>query len=102
MIRRPPRSTLFPYTPLSRSLRTAFSERRFLPPPPGFLALVAKPRAATEARRPCRAMGGPWARRVAAAALLALAFARSAEDTLNSNHGNTPHALFLFEKRNRG
>src|SRR2546422_3745043 len=77
MIRRPPRSTLFPYTTLFRS-------------PPG--APVARaPAAPPSARRPR-----------AAPPSLALRLRADRKSTrLNSSHGYISYAVFCLKKKNR-
>src|SRR2546430_12909281 len=74
MIRRPPRSTLFPYTTLFRSLAVALTEQ-------------PKPYVLPEAP----------------AAVAAVAVAAAAEDRestrLNSSHSQNSYAVFCFKKK---
>src|SRR2546428_5117327 len=73
MIRRPPRSTLFPYTTLFRSL-------------------PASPRGRAGARPACRAATGRRARR----------WNRDRKSTrLNSSHDQISYAVFCLKKKNR-
>src|SRR3712207_7281659 len=77
MIRRPPRSTLFPYTTLFRSWRQR-SARRRRPPPPA-------------ARCPPPTPRGTWPRR-----------ARRGDrksTRLNSSHANISYAVFCLKKK---
>src|SRR2546429_2648859 len=91
MIRRPPRSTLFPYTTLFRSVRvlarqlTAAGPRRLL------------------ARRDVRVLGEE--QRLVAALLGEPRQVRGREDRkstrLNSSHGYISYAVFCLKKKNR-
>src|SRR3712207_7971704 len=97
MIRRPPRSTLFPYTPLFRS-----PARRHVPPggrggphrglavrvpPPGVLGRPG-PRADRRGRRHRRPRrGGPAADRKST--------------RLNSSHANISYAVFCLKKKKK-
>src|SRR3712207_8786533 len=89
MIRRPPRSTLFPYTTLFRSavgaargvaLRAGLGAR---------LRPVAVPAPAPAAGRRARA----------AVRAPALGRRRSEEHTLNSSHANISYAVFCLKKK---
>src|SRR5687768_17798899 len=76
MIRRPPRSTLFPYTTLFRSVGDA--DRRRPPrsqPPPGRVGAVARPSLAS---RPDRK-----------------------STRLNSSHGYISYAVFCLKKKKK-
>src|SRR2546422_6159350 len=80
MIRRPPRSTLFPYPPLFRSLRgdthqAARQVERVLP-------------AREHARQPVERA-------------LHVRPARSEEQRLNSSHGYISYAVFCLKKKNK-
>src|SRR3712207_8021532 len=91
MIRRPPRSTLFPYTTLFRSLR--------LPPPPhdrSRFAVDGRPAAAAHA-------GGaaPRQRRLGRVHLLNIRPIKDRKSTrLNSSHANISYAVFCLKKNN--
>src|SRR5688572_32531804 len=74
MIRRPPRSTLFPYTTLFRS---PFRAARVLRRP-----------------RPPRPLGAPRERP-------GLSPARSEEPRLNSSHSQISYAVFCLKKKNK-
>src|SRR2546429_7247891 len=84
MIRRPPRSTLFPYTTLFRSAHAQFGEAALYPLPAN------------------RADGGPMKRLVwpllLAGALLGLVADRKST-RLNSSHGYISYAVFCLKKK---
>src|SRR5260370_10827677 len=93
MIRRPPRSTLFPYTTLFRSRRTRAAEGVF-----------TRHQRATGGRHPCRAQGRTAAspsRRVAGASRAARrGYARSEEHTSElQSHLNLVCRLLLEKKK---
>src|SRR3712207_7118115 len=80
MIRRPPRSTLFPYTTLFRSLRDGLARLRNHPGPPR----ADSPGEAASLRR----------------AADAPAAARDRKSTrLNSSHANISYAVFCLKKK---
>src|SRR3712207_8893168 len=87
MIRRPPRSTLFPYTTLFRSRRLA-PARGYVDLPPERL------------ERPAR---GPLLGRSGAAAAEVAARAPGAQDRkstrLNSSHANISYAVFCLKNK---
>src|SRR3712207_7131069 len=96
MIRRPPRSTLFPYTTLFRSLELGPGRARRRPHPPGRARVpvggAARPRGRRvrlrQARLPLRRHG-------------ARAAARDRKSTrLNSSHANISYAVFCLKKKN--
>src|SRR3712207_7384228 len=93
MIRRPPRSTLFPYTTLFRSGRVP--DRREVQQ--GRLALPAAPHV--------RALGGRAAddRRLADAAADVLPHRDEDRKStrLNSSHANISYAVFCLKKKNK-
>src|SRR3712207_7467967 len=99
MIRRPPRSTLFPYTTLFRS-STNF--RRALIPVllvTGLLFLAATVLKLTvHPDAPLAAMP-PWLAIVLAAAGLALVDRKSTR--LNSSHANISYAVFCLKKKKK-
>src|SRR2546422_6551479 len=100
MIRRPPRSTLFPYTTLFRSRSDLRLSRRrhhavlscVAGPPP----LAAHPGAA-------RAGGGPRGRRLRAGERAGRGVRRHIRDRkstrLNSSHGYISYAVFCLKKK---
>src|SRR5262245_65344480 len=90
MIRRPPRSTLFPYTTLFRSLRR----------PRGRRSARARRRLEVEARR---AGGRAAARACRGGVRAALRRARSDRKStrLNSSHLGISYAVFCLKKKNR-
>src|SRR3712207_7308757 len=90
MIRRPPRSTLFPYTTLFRSHRVGTPGRHHLGP-----HLVGEPLVAplAELHR-----GGCAVRR---RPLQLLRERRSEEHTSNSSHANISYAVFCLKKKNQ-
>src|SRR3712207_8596315 len=86
MIRRPPRSTLFPYTTLFRSRSCAGDTPRHL---------VGVGRARDPARRDDRARA-----RVAEAAGSHRRLADRKSTRLNSSHANISYAVFCLKKKN--
>src|SRR2546427_8569674 len=81
MIRRPPRSTLFPYTTLFRSPRNRVSQRRStrsreLRPQPGTAAFVVSQRSAKQKVHPDRK-----------------------STRLNSSHSQISYAVFCLKKK---
>src|SRR3712207_8432192 len=95
MIRRPPRSTLFPYTTLFRSIRAilaADADWRGLHIFAGSQAL--DPAALIEAQQATVALAGDIARQVG----------RTPPDRkstrLNSSHANISYAVFCLKKKN--
>src|SRR5258707_10803584 len=84
MIRRPPRSTLFPYTTLFRSRQLA------LLVPSSFSALIAASRTDLVACVPTRTAHGM-------AASLGLVDRKSTR--LNSSHANISYAVFCLKKK---
>src|SRR3712207_7812027 len=93
MIRRPPRSTLFPYTTLFRSWRPIFGTVALLAA--GILALVLlQPRQA--------ASSATTATSPAAVARGYLALLTDRKSTrLNSSHANISYAVFCLKKKNQ-
>src|SRR3712207_7740933 len=89
MIRRPPRSTLFPYTTLFRSIVDGVDDRLDLPP----LALV--PRA--------HHRGHDSLQHVSPLSIQALGGdVRDRKSTrLNSSHANISYAVFCLKKKNK-
>src|SRR3712207_7066111 len=89
MIRRPPRSTLFPYTTLFRSPRPAVRGLPLAAPPPGLAGREPRRPALREARR-----GGDGA------APLDQPQDRDRKSTrLNSSHANISYAVFCLKKK---
>src|SRR3712207_7312980 len=90
MIRRPPRSTLFPYTTLFRSLLAALRSRSCRAPQAGHChVLTLKARSASRC---------PHAEQV-----LELGNQRSTDrksTRLNSSHANISYAVFCLKKKN--
>src|SRR2546421_6033072 len=91
MIRRPPRSTLFPYTTLFRSIHL-FPERQVVVPPLHLLALSGDdPRAAQAVLS-----------QVARPAILRLLVAVDRKSTrLNSSHDQISYAVFCLKKKTK-
>src|SRR3712207_8271077 len=91
MIRRPPRSTLFPYTTLFRSFGRfkVISVDYRMPPDFPFPAALDDAMAVWRA-----ALGMVDPRKTAV-------FGRSEEHRLNSSHANISYAVFCLEKKNR-
>src|SRR3712207_6945595 len=92
MIRRPPRSTLFPYTTLFRSVAAAVGGAVL--PAAIFLAIAGNGPAA-------RGWGVPMATDIAfALGVLALLGSRDRKSTrLNSSHANISYAVFCLKKK---
>src|SRR3712207_7427321 len=94
MIRRPPRSTLFPYTTLFRS---GLGDRRLRRPP---VHRAARPLAAHLAPQP--GLGGPLVRALRAEGRVLLADAADQDrksTRLNSSHANISYAVFCLKKK---
>src|SRR3712207_8056258 len=88
MIRRPPRSTLFPYTTLFRSRRTVLETTR------APARALATPRGAPRAPRPPAAAAPPTATTRRAE------HPRDRKSTrLNSSHANISYAVFCLKKK---
>src|SRR3712207_8591228 len=88
MIRRPPRSTLFPYTTLFRSVLTGDGERRAPPPAPTPTPTPTPERPRLEGReaRPSLALG--------------ITEPKDRKSTrLNSSHANISYAVFCLKKK---
>src|SRR5258708_23524517 len=89
MIRRPPRSTLFPYTTLFRSLRVGFAQRRKVPGVGRFDL-----RAFWEAKDFGHGCRGAWVKSVTPG--------RDRKSTrLNSSHQIISYAVFCLKKKKR-
>src|SRR2546427_9190497 len=101
MIRRPPRSTLFPYTTLFRSPRTDRGGGEVETPveePGGDLAHFAQGRSARE-----REAGRTASPHISAAVIVLHAVERGARDRkstrLNSSHSQISYAVFCLKKK---
>src|SRR3712207_6984479 len=97
MMRRPPRSTLFPYTPLSRSDRERVADRRALAHEPLIAPGVEDPGHVQ------RVVGEPGEQEIEHAAGRVLAVdARVERDRkstrLNSSHANISYAVFCLKQ----
>src|SRR3712207_8428305 len=85
MIRRPPRSTLFPYTTLFRSYRRRTADRRRAP-------------CGRDLRGDLPMTDDPWV--VLAATVLIVALSADRKSTrLNSSHANISYAVFCLKKK---
>src|SRR3712207_8223776 len=95
MIRRPPRSTLFPYTTLFRSHRRAGQPFRQTPgAPPG----VAQEMDLADGR----GGGGPRCHRVGLVPAPEVAVRPDRKSTrLNSSHANISYAVFCLKKKKK-
>src|SRR3712207_8181699 len=91
MIRRPPRSTLFPYTTLFRSRHSARVRGRVRPAVPGR-------RGPADPHRPLGHAHQRAGRRGAAAGQEGEADRKSTR--LNSSHANISYAVFCLKKKN--
>src|SRR3712207_7293917 len=97
MIRRPPRSTLFPYTTLFRSVRALPVHARQRAH--HVHAHVARTRAATASRRRANGRGAPCA--LPPPTYLRSPHGRDRKSTrLNSSHANISYAVFCLKKKN--
>src|SRR5258708_12601646 len=92
MIRRPPRSTLFPYTTLFRSLLDVRQVADYL----GFLVGGLRRHKLLAAATFCLALGMTWG--VAAQTSHEKSDRKSTR--LNSSHQIIPYAVFSFKKKN--
>src|SRR3712207_8001171 len=102
MIRRPPRSTLFPYTTLFRSLREPVGPR-LGPSTIARAGLVLLPALAVDRRGVRLGQGGGFYDRTLGAAgagvLLAAVLGEDRKSTrLNSSHANISYAVFCLKK----
>src|SRR3712207_8772554 len=98
MIRRPPRSTLFPYTTLFRSRRVPTEVRRRCPHAPLKAALRREPRRVQGGTQKVAGESrGPHDRR--AFAVLRRGDRKSTR--LNSSHANISYAVFCLKKKNK-
>src|SRR3712207_7064471 len=97
MIRRPPRSTLFPYTTLFRSLLGP-DDARYRGEPHGRLtaATLLAPRVGVRLRRDARCSGGGSSAGARAAGSTARRDRKSTR--LNSSHANISYAVFCLKK----
>src|SRR3712207_8695906 len=95
MIRRPPRSTLFPYTTLFRSLAGVLLHRRRAVGPPARGSVRAARGPAGAARAPRSRMGnrGPGVRHGAGERV------DRKSTRLNSSHANISYAVFCLKKK---
>src|SRR5258708_24584258 len=90
MIRRPPRSTLFPYTTLFRSARRTFRERTSGDHAHGPVAHLDAPRVAR----------GLWAREIAPRGQAHVLQTQDRKSTrLNSSHQIISYAVFCLKKK---
>src|SRR5438067_6038673 len=85
MIPRPPRSTLFPYTTLFRSRRSAPQDR------------MVVPRLENRRRVGVSQLHGPWTRSVDSQA----DHSRSEEHTSELSHVSISYAVFCLKKKNK-
>src|SRR3712207_8655593 len=94
MIRRPPRSTLFPYTTLFRSSEVVISGQNFVPP--GTTARVTIKIGGKERA----AQADPSRNRVTVMAPPTISPAEDRKSTrLNSSHANISYAVFCLKKK---
>src|SRR2546427_5047394 len=101
MIRRPPRSTLFPTTPLSRPPALSDAFARLLPDSPEARmraadgsGLEGTPGEASQATGAAPGQGGALQQYT-----VDLTARRSGEHTLNSSHSPSSYAVFCLEKK---
>src|SRR2546422_1986774 len=88
MIRRPPRSTLFPYTTLFRSPTWRKSDRKGRPDAAGF-------------RQDAHESNNIRARRLSSKRILRLQTEDRKSTRLNSSHGYISYAVFCLKKKKR-
>src|SRR3712207_8492885 len=93
MIRRPPRSTLFPYTTLFRSM----GADDYLVKPFAFAELLARIRVRLRQRE---RQGGPRLRFADLSLDTATREADRKSTRLNSSHANISYAVFCLKKKN--
>src|SRR3712207_9085042 len=94
MIRRPPRSTLFPYTTLFRSSGVRFFEQAHIKDVVAYLRLVANPRDEMAWKRVLRLIPN------VGAATTNRIWERDRKSTrLNSSHANISYAVFCLKKK---
>src|SRR3712207_7720900 len=99
MIRRPPRSTLFPYTTLFRSLVPAGGPVHGRGPHPAVVALRAA--GGADGQRGAMVPAAPHRLGVhAAPAAVAGAAVDRKSTRLNSSHANISYAVFCLKKKN--
>src|SRR2546430_4488893 len=95
MIRRPPRSTLFPYTPLFRSLVAGFAAMATA------TTATSRTRKASRPRRLAPARAERSRRRGDPGEDIDAQYARDRKSTrLNSSHRQISYAVFCLEKKN--
>src|SRR3712207_8003798 len=98
MIRRPPRSTLFPYTTLFRSLPRGGEQG---PLGAGDQAGAARRAALVDRHRECGRGHGPYPLGVTMRPLMTLVADEDRKSTrLNSSHANISYAVFCLKKKN--
>src|SRR3712207_8607882 len=100
MIRRPPRSTLFPYTTLCRSDPLLVLDDEHV------LADLAEAAERQDLERPAHAVGArssrPWRSSIARTASRPASSASDRKSTrLNSSHANISYAVFCLKKKNQ-
>src|SRR3712207_7372038 len=93
MIRRPPRSTLFPYTTLFRSARVLRRQRRLPLPRAGVRGAALRPGGRARRRVAADRRGGGDLR------ALAPPVADRKSTRLNSSHANISYAVFCLKKK---
>src|SRR3712207_8993045 len=98
MIRRPPRSTLFPYTTLFRSIGMAVAQKRNLR-----CASHSKSQAAPRARPTRAPMAAPTSKlpKTTPSAAPSTVPTDRKSTRLNSSHANISYAVFCLKKKNK-
>src|SRR3712207_8251362 len=99
MIRRPPRSTLFPYTTLFRSRRQALAQRRLFGGLGGGAVLLLDERKWRNRERIANDSGQPLVEGIRQHRLARLLERDWKSTRLNSSHANIPVAVFFLKKK---
>src|SRR3712207_7596353 len=95
MIRRPPRSTLFPYTTLFRSLLHRQDDSGGRGPP-----RRAEHQLSRRQLLPASGLDPPGGRRSSGSGTIGLAVEDRKSTRLNSSHANISYAVFCLKKKN--
>src|SRR3712207_7789486 len=97
MIRRPPRSTLFPYTTLFRSMKLFLKGERCFGPKCGVERRPTPPGTQTQRRRKVSEYGLQLREKQKARSI----YGDRKSTRLNSSHANISYAVFCLKKKNK-